>query len=347
MKRLLILGSGTAGTMVANKLNNQLPDEWEIQIVEPSPDHLYQPGLLFVPFGDADPKDLVKTTDSALPDEIKRVVGKVSRIAPDDNKVELEQGPAIEYDQLVIATGATLAPDQTPGMNGPGWRESIHEFYSLEGATALRSALEDFTGGHLVIHICEMPIKCPVAPLEFAFLADDFFKNRGIRDKVKISYATPLSGAFTKPVASRHLGDMLTKRGIKLEPDFYVESIGPKSIVSYDEREIEFDLLVTVPVHMGADFVGESSLGDELNFVKVDKGTFLADGHHNIFAIGDAAALPTSKAGSVAHFAVDVFVENFLEHIKGNPMPRRFDGHTNCFIGASRPRWSTLRWCRP
>lgn len=334
MKRLLILGSGTAGTVVANKLYKRLPEDWEIQILEPSSEHLYQPGLLFVPFDDSDPEDLMRSTDSTLPRDITRLTGTVQRVFPDETKVELEDGTTVEYDQLVIATGATPRPDQTPGMTGDGWRETVHDFYSYEGAIALRAALKGFERGRLVVHICEMPIKCPVAPLEFAFLADDHFKKRGIRDQVEIVYATPLSEAFTKPVASRQLGDMLAKRDIRLEPDFYVESVSPQSMVSYDEREIEFDLLVTVPVHMGAPFVGESGLGDELDFVKVDQGTFQADGYDNIFAVGDAAAIPTSKAGSVAHFAADVFVDNFLEHIAGRPMLKRFDGHANCFIEA-------------
>jgi sulfide:quinone oxidoreductase len=293
---------------------------------------MYQPGLLFVPFGRMKPQDLRKTTSSLLPADVAKIDKAVSRVLPDDGKVELEDGTVVEYDQLVIATGTSPRPDQTPGMTGPGWRESIHEFYSDEGAIALRSALEGFTEGRLAVHVCEMPIKCPVAPLEFVFLADDYFTERGIRDRVTITYVTPLSGAFTKPVASQHLGKMLADRDIELEADYYVESISAESMTSYDERSIDFDLLVTVPVHMGEAFVGEAGLGDELDHVKVDRGTFLANGFDNIFAIGDAAALPTSKAGSVAHFAADVFVENFLEHIAGRPMPRAFDGHANCFV---------------
>jgi sulfide:quinone oxidoreductase len=332
MKRLLVLGSGTAGTIIVNKLHRRLPRDWEIQVVEPSTEHMYQPGLLFVPFGRMKPQDLRKPTSSLLPADVAKIDKAVSRVLPDDGKVELEDGTVVEYDQLVIATGTSPRPDQTPGMTGPGWRESIHEFYSYEGAIALRSALEGFTEGRLAVHVCEMPIKCPVAPLEFVFLADDYFTERGIRDRVTITYVTPLSGAFTKPVASQHLGKMLADRDIELEADYYVESISAESMTSYDERSIDFDLLVTVPVHMGEAFVGEAGLGDELDHVKVDRGTFLANGFDNIFAIGDAAALPTSKAGSVAHFAADVFVENFLEHIAGRPMPRAFDGHANCFV---------------
>jgi sulfide:quinone oxidoreductase len=179
-----------------------------------------------------------------------------------------------------------------------------------------------------------MPIKCPVAPLEFTFLADAFFTEQGLRDKVDITYVTPLEGAFTKPVASKYLGSMLEDRGIDIESDFMVESIDPeeKKLISYDEREIPYDLLVTVPLNMGADFVEESGLGDELNFVPVDKETLLSTEYDNIFAIGDASNIPASKAGSVAHFAMDLFPQNFLRHIQGLHMTEKFDGHANCFI---------------
>jgi sulfide:quinone oxidoreductase len=179
-----------------------------------------------------------------------------------------------------------------------------------------------------------MPIKCPVAPLEFVFLADAFFSERGMRDRVEMTYVTPLDGAFTKPVAAKHLGGMLAEREISVETDFMTMQVdGERNVlVSYDEREVPYDLLVTVPVNMGADFVDRSGLGDELNHVEVDRHTFLSVDHDNVFALGDASNIPTSKAGSVAHFAVDVFVDNFLEHIAGRPMARQFDGHANCFI---------------
>lgn len=332
MKRLVVLGAGTAGTMIVNKLHDELPPEWEIVVVEPSPDHVYQPGQLFVPFGNDDPGDLVRPSRSVLPPGTQMVAAEVERVDPEAKKVFLAEGTSLDYDQLVIATGTTPRPEETPGMTGSGWRRTIHEFYTLEGATALRDALERFAGGRLVVHVTEMPIKCPVAPLEFAFLADDYFRKLEMRQEVELTYVTPLSGAFTKPIASEKLGGMLDERQIHLEPDFYVERIDEGSLVSYDERIVRFDLLVTVPLHMGAPFVGRSGLGDELDHVKVDPHTFLAVGHDDIFAVGDAAALPTSKAGSVAHFAVEVFVDNFLEHIAGRSMDRSFDGHANCFI---------------
>jgi sulfide:quinone oxidoreductase len=267
-----------------------------------------------------------------LPADVSLISEEVQRVDVAGSVVELSNGERISFDQLVIATGTHPRPDMTPGMLGPQFGETVHEFYTLEGAVALRRALANWTGGRLVVHITELPIKCPVAPLEFAFLADDYFRRLGIRDSVDLTFATPLSGAFTKPIASERLGSMLESRKIRVEPDFYVERVDEGAIVSYDERSIPFDLLVSVPLNMGADFVARSGLGDELNHVKVDPGTFLAEGCLNVFALGDAAALPISKAGSVAHFAVEVFVENFLDHIDGRPMLRRFDGHANCFV---------------
>ena len=335
MQRLLVLGAGTAGTMVVNKLRPLLPEsEWNITVVDQSAGHHYQPGYLFVPFGTYRPEEIVKPTKRFVPDGVELLSAAIDRVDADANAVFLEDGTELSYDYLVIATGTTPRPDETPGMDEEEWRKSVHEFYTHEGATALAEKLADWPGGRLVVHITEMPIKCPVAPLEFTFLADSFFKEKGMRDQVEITYVTPLDAAFTKPIAAKHLGGMLEERKVMLETDFMIERVDTetRAIVSYDEREIPFDLLVTVPLNMGADFVARSGLGDELNYVKVDKHTFLSPTYDNLFAIGDAADLPTSKAGSVAHFAVDVFTHNFLEHIAGRPMTESFDGHANCFV---------------
>ena len=334
-KDLLILGAGTAGTVIANKLRHRLDRaEWRITVVDRDDDHHYQPGYLFVPFGGYSREQVVRPRHTFLPEGVDFVVGTVDRVAPEENVVRLEGGRELVYDQLVIASGTTPRPDRTPGMLGPEWRHSIFDFYTLEGAEALGEALEMFDGGRLVVHITEMPIKCPVAPLEFTFLAEAWLRERGLRDRVELVFVTPLDGAFTKPVASAQLGGMLDERKVLVETDFLVERIDPerKVLVSYDEREIPFDLLVTVPLNMGADFVERSGLGDELNYVPVDKGTLRSTTYDNIFAVGDASDIPASKAGSVAHFSVEIFVENFLDHIAGRPMTRAFDGHANCFV---------------
>jgi len=336
MKNLLVLGGGSAGTMVVNKLRKRLPkDSWEITVIDQDQEHIYQPGLLLMPFGTYEPAQLVKRRESFFPKGVDFIQAGIEKVDPILNKVFLDDGREIGYDYLVIATGTTPRPDQTPGMSEPAlWYKSVFDFYTMAGSIALRDALKNFTGGRLVVHISEMPIKCPVAPLEFTFLADAYFEKRGIRDKVEIVYVTPLEGAFTKPVCSKHLGWMLDERKITLEPDFVIEHIDAetKTMVSMDEREIPFDLLVTIPVNMGADFIARSSLGDELNYVPTDKHNFLSDEFPNIFVLGDASNIPASKAGSVAHFAIDLFSENFVNYVNNRPMEHSFDGHANCFI---------------
>ncbi len=335
MKRLLVLGAGTAGTMAVNKLRPKLPrDEWSITVVDADETHYYQPGYLFMPFGIYRPDEVVKPKKRFIPSGVDFVLGEVDKVEADANTVRLTDGTELPYDYLIIASGTTPRPDQTPGMDGAEFRKSIHEFYTFEGASALADTLKTWAGGRLVVHITEMPIKCPVAPLEFTFLADAFFTEQGMRDKVQITYVTPLEGAFTKPVSSKYLGDMLEARQVHLEPDFMIESIDDeaKKLISFDEREVEFDLLVTIPLNMGADFIARSGLGDDLNYVPVDKETLLSKAYDNIFAVGDASDIPASKAGSVAHFAMDLFPNNFLRHIAGLQMTERFDGHANCFI---------------
>jgi sulfide:quinone oxidoreductase len=335
MRRLVVLGAGTAGTMIANKLIKRLPaGEWSITVVDRDDVHDYKPGYLFIPFGVYRREDVRRTSHAHLADRVDLMFGEVERVDAEGRRVLLTDGRVLAYDNLVIASGSSPRPDQTPGMLGPEFHKSVAEFYTLEGAEALAEQLRDFTGGRLVVHLTELPITCPVAPLEFTFLVDAYLRERGIREVTDLVFVTPLDGAFTQPVASRALGEMLKNRGIFVESDFMIESVDQerKVIVSFDEREVPFDLLVTVPVNMGADFVARSGLGDELNYVPVDKHTLLSTGHANIFAVGDASNIPASKAGSVAHFAVEVLVDNFLEHVAGLPMTGSFDGHANCFV---------------
>ena len=335
MRQLLVLGAGTAGTMVVNKLRRRLGDDWRITVVEQSGTHYYQPGYLFIPFGTYTPRQVTRPTASLIHKGIDLVRGEVDRVLPEEHAVLLADGRRLSYDQLVIATGTTPRPDQTPGMlDGGEWHRSIHDFFTFEGAQALSTALQRFEGGKVLVHVVEMPIKCPVAPLEFAFLADAYFRERGIRDAVELTYVTPLSAAFTKPVSSRRLGNVLERKQIGLETDFVVESVDAdnRALVSYDERRIPFDLLVTIPLNMGADFVARSGIGDELNYVPVDKHTMQSTTWPDVFALGDASDIPASKAGSVAHFSVEVFVDNFVQHVAGRPMTGSFDGHANCYV---------------
>ncbi|MEQ8238620.1 MAG: FAD/NAD(P)-binding oxidoreductase [Cyclobacteriaceae bacterium] len=334
MKNLLILGAGSAGTMMANHLVKKLPAQWQITIVDQFEKHYYQPGFLFLPFGIYEEKDCYKQKDQFIPKGVHYIQKAIEKISPDAKQVELADGESLNYDLLIIATGSRIAPEEVEGMRGAEWRKSVFDFYTFEGAKALREKLESFTGGRLVVHITEMPIKCPVAPLEFAFLADWYFKERGIRDKVDITYVTPLDGAFTKPTAASALGHLLEEKEINIVPDFAIASVDneSKKIVSWDEMQVPFDLLVTVPTNMGDDLLLRSGMGDDLNFVPTHKHTLQSKAHEDIFVLGDATNLPTSKAGSVAHFEAEVLTENILRYIQNEPLKEDFDGHANCFV---------------
>jgi len=335
MKKIVILGAGTGGTIMANKLRKVLErNEWDITIVDKDKTHYYQPGFLFIPFGIYDRNDVIKPKTDFLPPGVNLMYQSIDRIEPEENRVLLEGGKVLNYDYLIVATGTDINPDETPGLKDQLWRKEIFDFYTLDGAVALREFFRDWEGGKLVINIAEQPFKCPVAPLEFSFLADAYFTEIGIRDKVDISFVTPLSGAFTKPKASKMLGELLEEKNIRVIPDFYLESVDndKKVIRSYDEQEVPFDVLTIVPTNMGDPMVERSGMGDDLNFIPTDKFTLQSKKHENIFVLGDASDIPTSKAGSVVHFASDVVYENLLSAIEGRPLNAQFDGHSNCYI---------------
>jgi sulfide:quinone oxidoreductase len=335
MRKLVILGAGTAGTIMLNKLTEALDkNEWQITIVDQIETHYYQPGFLFIPFGIYTRKDVIKPKRDFFPPGSNVIMSEIEKIEAEQNRVILKNNVVLPYDYLIIATGAKIAPTQTEGMVDGLWQKNIFDFYTIEGACSLQQFFKTWKGGKLVINITEMPIKCPVAPLEFAFLADWYFTERGIRDKVDIHFVTPLPGAFTKPRASAVLGDFLSKKNIKLTSEFSIGRVDnvAKEIVSWDEQKIPFDVLVTIPTNMGDDVIERSGMGDELNFVPTDKHTLRSINYENVFVIGDATDLPSSKAGSVAHFQSEILFENFISAIEGREMMEKFDGHANCFI---------------
>ncbi len=335
MKRILILGGGTAGTIMANKLRKSLDiAEWKTTVLDREKTHYYQPGFLFIPFGIYKPEDVVKPKLAFIPAGVEFLFEDAAKINAEENFVLLQNGQIIKYDYLIIATGTEMRPEETEGFKGPLYYKDVFDFYTIEGALALAKKLRSWEGGKLVVAVPELPIKCPVAPLEFVFLAEAYFTELGIRDKVELTYVTLMSGAFTKPIASKMLGELMEEKNITVVSDFYTERIDNenKQLVSYDDRKVDFDLLTIVPVNMGSKIIEDSGLGDDMGFVPTNKETLRSEKHENIFVLGDAANLPTSKAGSVAHFAAEILIENILHAIEGRPLTARFDGHANCYI---------------
>lgn len=339
MPNIVILGAGTAGTLLANTLSKKLTGtDWSITIVDRNDEHHYQPAYLFVPFGKIPPKRVAKRRGTFLPSGVTYLIDEATGIDREARTVTLASGRELPWDQLIITTGTEPRPDLVPGLLGSQWRKTAFDFYTLEGAAALAPALRALKKGRLLVHIAEMPIKCPVAPLEFALLAQDFMRRKGRNWDVDVVYVTPLDGAFTKPVASHLLGGMLAERGIEVVTDFQIESVDNErqEIVSYDGRREHFDLLVTIPPNRGSEVITAAGLGDDAGYVPVDKHTLRSVIDPDIWVVGDAADAPTSKAGSVVHFEAESFVPNFLAHLQGKEPTESFDGHANCFIESGR-----------
>ncbi len=320
--------------MVANKLRRRLDrDEWSITVIDKDDRHVYQPGLLFIPFGVYRAEDIVRSRSEFISKGITFVVDEIVGMDLDSQVVETTAG-SYPYDKIIICTGVDIAPEEIPGMMD-GWGKNIFDFYTLDGAVSLEKAMRAFRSGRLVLNIAEFPFKCPVAPLEFVYLADWYFTERGLRDRVEIHLVTPLPGAFTKPKASAFFSKLIEEKNIKVTASYDLAEVngGANTIVSASGDEIAYDLLVSIPPNVGARYLVKSAVAmDEVGYVKTDNHTLKAAQHENMFVLGDTGTLPTSKAGSVAHFSAEVMVENFLREINGEELKPDFDGHANCFI---------------
>ncbi len=337
MKQVVVLGAGTGGALIANLLAQKLDlREWVITVVDRGHVHVYQPALLFLPFalyGHDDPKDVVRPIGDPLPRNVNFLTADILRIDTEKKTVETSL-TTLRYDFLVGALGCRVAPEEIEGLADAIGHDGVHTFYTLEGATAMRPALESMREGRLVIDVCDMPIKCPVAPIEFAFLADYYFTQKGVRDAIDITLVTPYSGAFTKPNANRVLTEMARAKGVNVVADFAAESVdgAARTLRAFDGRTLEFDLLCAIPPNLGPQVLDDSGLGDGTGYALTDPRTLKARSADFVYFLGDNTNVSTSKAGSVAHFEAETVVENLLREIAGKPALPSFDGHANCFI---------------
>jgi sulfide:quinone oxidoreductase len=336
MKNIVILGAGTGGALTANLLCHRLNlKEWAITVIDRESIHVYQPGFLFLPFalyGYEERSDVVRPITEPLPSNVRFVAGDIQLIDHVRREVKTDKG-TFPYDLLVGALGCRVAPEEVEGM-ADAMGAGVHTFYSLDGALAMQPALAAMTEGRLIIDICEMPIKCPVAPLEFAFLADYYFRQKGIRDRIEIALVTPYTGAFTKPNANRVLSKIAAAKGITVVPNFAIQSVDATSklIRAFDGRTVDYDLLCAIPPNLGPAVMDESGLGDGAGYAMTDPRTLKSRKADHIYFLGDNTNVATSKAGSVAHFEAETVVENLLREIDGKAPLASFDGHANCFV---------------
>jgi sulfide:quinone oxidoreductase len=334
MKKIVVIGAGTGGTAIANKLRKSLsPGDWGITIIDRDDKHVYQPGLLFVPFGLCSVESLIRSRKEYLSNGINFVIDEVVRVDPKKNTVVTKEG-SFNYDWLIVGTGCRLAPEENEGLMDV-WGKNAFSFYTTETAEKLRHAIDGFKGGNLVMCVSELPIKCPVAPIEFVFLADWYFREKGIRDKVNIQLSTPFPRCMPNwPKGSVVLTGAAKNKNISLMTDFTLKGVtGQRNFIeSYTGQRLDYDMLVIIPTNSGDNAIVDSGLDDGSTFIPTDKHTLKALNHSNIYVIGDATNIPTSKAGSVAHYEADVIFHNLLSEISGKEPEPIYDGHSTCFI---------------
>lgn len=332
MKKVVILGGGVGGTIVANLLAKKLrADEAEVTLVDRTGKHVYQPGFVYVAFEKQRPKKLVRDERNLLRKRVRLVVGEAVKIDTEGKKVHLADERVLEYDRLVIALGARLTPDELPGFN-----ESAHHFYSLEAAVKLRQALEEFKGGKVVVTVASVPYKCPPAPSEAACQLDYYFVKKGIRDKVDIHFLSPLSRVFPLEPVNPVVEKAFAQHNIRSTIFFNTDSIEPerKLVNSVEGESVPYDLLIMVPPHRGAKVVEDSGLGDRGGWLPTDKFTLRTKAHPDIFALGDCTDIPVSKSGAAAHFQAKVIAENIVADLRGEPATAKYDGHVMCYCDA-------------
>jgi sulfide:quinone oxidoreductase len=337
MERIVILGGGVGGTLVANLVARKLKGEIRrgdasVTVVDDTGEHVYQPGYMYIAMGNERPERLKRPERSLLDREVELVIGRAVEIDVASRRVVLEDGHALGYEQLILATGSRILPEEVEHFD-----TEAHHFYGPEAAQRLRAALDAFDGGRIVIGIAGMPYKCPPAPLEVAFLVEDELRQRGLRERSELHYCSPIGRAFTIETVSEMATPILAEKGIELHTFFNVETIDPerKVIGSLEGEELPYDLLVLVPPHRGAQVVIDAGLAPPSGWLPTDPHTLLVKGQQDVYALGDATDLPLSKAGSTAHFEAPVVAERVAAAVQGRaPVGKHatYDGKVMCFF---------------
>jgi len=338
---VVILGGGVGGTLCANLVARQAHGAAHVTVVDATGVHVYQPGFLYVAVGDQEPAALEHPETSLLRDDVTLVCERAERVDPARQKVYLESGRTLGYDQLLLATGSRTMMEEVPGGR------DAHDFYTMAGAIRLREALASFAGGTIVVGVAGIPYKCPPAPVEFVFLLDDLLRQRGIRDRCEIKLLSPLNRAFTIEATSKLVQPILAERGIELTGFFNVETVDPeaRTVTSLEGETIAYDLLVLVPPHRGQKLITDSGLGDDRGWVPVDKNTLKHVNHEHVWAIGDTTNIPISKSGSVAHYEAEVAAAGIVAEARGEPAPDHvYDGKVMCFLETGHGQATTIRF---
>ena len=347
--KILVVGGGMGGTILANNLARRLKSEMKsgkvrLEMVSASDKHTYLPGLLYVAVGRMTPDEMYRDQASLLEPGIAFSVDPVEQFMLDKNQVKTKSGRVVSYDMLAIATGSRMFPDSIPGL-----KENAEFFYTEETAVKMFNRLRQFQGGKVVIAM-GVPHKCPMAPLEITFMLDDYFRERGIRDKVQLHYTYPIGRVHTLENVAKWAAPEMERRGITYETLFNMKEVdgAKKTIKSEEGSETSFDLLISIPAHRGMEVIEQNKLGQN-GWIPTDRHTLKMDGRENVFVLGDTTNLPISKAGSTAHFEAEVVGENIAAMVKLGAPVRRYDGKVFCFIqaGSEKATYAMFNYNQP
>jgi sulfide:quinone oxidoreductase len=343
---VVIVGGGVGGTVTANRLVKKLnrevsADAVEITIVSDNPNHIYKPTYFYVPFGDSEPEDASRPLADLVDRRVGLVYDRVDGVHTDRKTLALASGESMSYDYLVVATGASPNAEATPGL---GADQDGHHFYDGAAATALRQALTNFEEGHLVLSVIGQPHVCPAAPVEFTMLADARLRKRGLREDVEITYTYPQPQLHALDAVHEWMVPRFEERDIHTHVDFHPETVDSDAgrIGPRDRSPIDYDLLVGIPKFDPASIVAEAGLGD--SWMEVDQYTLESEHAEDVFGVGDVTNLPTSKAGSVAHYAAGTVVDRIAAYVRGHVPTTEFDGDAICFLEAGMEQGSHIKF---
>jgi sulfide:quinone oxidoreductase len=336
--QIVIVGGGAAGTTVAAQLLNKNP-HLDVAVIEPSDKHYYQPAWTLVGAGAYRLEDTIRNERDCLPSKAKWIQAKVSEFAPDSNLVITEDGERINYDYLVVCSGIQINWNAIEGLTEALGKNGVTSNYSKEYAPYTWETIKNFQGGTAIFTFPATPIKCAGAPQKIMYLADDFFRQKGLRSQSKIIYCTAGAKIFAIPGYCEALEKVVEKKDIEVKYQYNLKKINADTkeaifqIVSKDNEEvaIKYDLIHVTPPMSAPDFIKNSQLAaKEGGWVDVDKYTLQHNVYPNVFSLGDASSLPTSRTAAAIRKQAPALVENLLALMVKNNLTGQYNGYSCC-----------------